>query len=367
MRLCQIVEAASGGTGRHVLDLSAALHTRGHDVTIVYSPLRADPGFDAEARHGGARMLTLAMRRQPGLSDLVAARGLSRLVAERGPFDVVHAHSSKAGAVVRLAAVGGAARVYTPHALATLDPDRGAASRSLIGLAERLLGPRTDALIAVSLAEYDEAGRLGIAASRRYLIANRLQQARFTPRDEARAALGATPGQIWVGFAGRLVRQKAPLMFVAAVIAAMRRAPGVRALILGDGEQAPLVEQAIAASEFADRFTWHREARARDWLAALDLFVITSRFEGLPYVLLEALAAAVPVLSTPVGGASELLGMGSGVVASSDSLPAMLLELVARPERLSRLAYEAGRGVATSAGPQMIDRTEALYRKLMRA
>jgi len=56
MRLCQIVEAASGGTGRHVLDLSAALHTRGHDVTIVYSPLRADPKFDAEARHSGARM-----------------------------------------------------------------------------------------------------------------------------------------------------------------------------------------------------------------------------------------------------------------------------------------------------------------------
>lgn len=364
MRLCLLVEAASGGTGRHVTDLTQALCARGHDVTLVYSPLRAEAGFCRAARASGARVMTLAMQRTVGWHDFAAARALTRLVEERGPFAVVHAHSSKAGAVARLAGVGAAARVYTPHALATLNPDRGAAARSLIGLAERLLGPRTDALIAVSLAEWEEAGRLGIAADRRHLIANRLQQASFTPRAVARKALGARPGERWIGFAGRLAPQKAPLQFVAAAVGAMRRDSRVRALILGDGEQAALVGEAIDESGFADRFIWHRDEDARDWLAALDLVVITSRFEGLPYVLLESLAVGVPVLATPVGGARELLASGAGLVASSEALPGVLLALVADPDWLARLRTEAGRAGSGCAGPQMIDRTEALYAHL---
>ena len=255
-------------------------------------------------------------------------------------------------------------RSDTPHALATLDPDRGAAARSLIGLAERLMGLRTDALIAVSRDEWDEAGRLGIAPGRRHLIANCLEGATLRSRAAARAALGARPGERWLGFAGRLSPQKAPLQFIGAALGAMRRDCRVRALILGDGEQAGLVAEAIAEGGFPERFTWHRDEDARDWLAALDLFVMTSRFEGLPYVLLEALAAGVPVLATPVGGARDLLASGAGVVASSEALPELLLMLLAHTLWLDRLRIEARRAGAHCAGPQMVDRTEALYERL---
>ena len=364
MRLCLLVEAASGGTGRHVIDLTRALCARGHDVTLIYSPIRSDIGFRRAASESGALVLLMPMERGIGWHDLAAARTLTRLIEHCGPFEIIHAHSSKAGAVARLAAVGGAALVYTPHALATLDPDRGMASRSMIGLAERLLGPRTDALITVSVEEWEEAGRLGISADRRHLIANRLQPASFRSRSKARAALGADRGEIWLGFAGRLSPQKAPLLFVAAALGAMRRDDRVRALILGDGEQAGLVAEAIAESDFAARFTWHRDEDARDWLAALDLYVMTSRFEGLPYVLLEALAVGVPVLTNPVGGARQLLSSGSGLVASDEALPALLLALIADSTWLARLRNQARRVGSESAGHRMIDRTEALYERL---
>ena len=367
MRLCQVVEAAAGGTGRHVIELTRGLAARGHELTLVYSPIRVDALFAAGLSTLPARLVPLAMARGVGWNDVGAARGLGRLIRERGPFAVVHGHSSKAGMVTRIADVAGAARVYTPHALRTLDPGLGRVARSGIGLAERWLGGRrTDALIAVSGAEWAEAGRLGIAEARRHLIPNRLSDFEHRPRAEARAALGAGEEDIWLGFVGRLCAQKAPLEFVAAGIGAMRRCARVRALILGDGELASLVEQAIAASGFAERFAWHRDADAREWIAAIDLLVVTSRYEGLPYAMLEALAAGVPVLSTPVGGAHDLLGGGAGVVAPAEGLPGKLLALISRPAKLERLRASATKAGEACRGEQMIDRTEALYRSVAR-
>jgi glycosyltransferase involved in cell wall biosynthesis len=368
MRLCQVVEAAAGGTGRHVIELTRGLAARGHDLTLIYSPLRIDALFAEGLSAIAAKLVPLAIPRGVGWNDLGAARGLGRLIRDRGPFAVVHGHSSKAGVVTRIADVAGAARVYTPHALRTLDPGLGRVARSGIGLAERWLGGRrTDALIAVSGAEWVEAGRLGIGEARRHLIPNRLSGYEHRPRDIAREALGAGEGELWLGFVGRLCAQKAPLEFVGAAIGAMRRCAAVRALIVGDGEHAPLVEQAIAASGFAERFEWKREVDAREWIAAIDLLVVTSRYEGLPYAMLEALAAGVPILSTPVGGAAELLGGGAGVVAAGEALPGRLLALTADPVALGRLRAGAANAGEACRGEQMIDRTEALYRRVARA
>ena len=368
MRLCQVVEAAAGGTGRHVIELTRGMAARGHELTLIYSPLRADALFAEGLSALAAKLVPLAMPRAVGWNDLGAARGLGRLIRERGPFAVVHGHSSKAGVMTRIADVAGAARVYTPHALRTLDPGLGRVARTGIGLAERWLGGRrTDALIAVSGAEWDEAGRLGIGEARRHLIPNRLSGYAHRSRDRAREALGAGEGELWLGFVGRLCAQKAPLEFVGAAIGAMRRCAAVRALVVGDGEHAPLVEQAIAASGFAERFIWQRDADAREWIAAVDLLVVTSRYEGMPYAMLEALAAGVPILSTRVGGAEELLRDGAGEIASAEDLPGRLLALISRPALLERLRVVAGRAGDECRGEQMIDRIEALYRRVARA
>lgn len=368
MKICQVVEAASGGTGRHVIDLTHALHARGHELTLIYSPLRIDTVFQDALASLPARVVALPMARAIGWSDVAVVYRLGEMVRHFGPFAVVHGHSSKAGAIVRLAKVGDAARVYTPHALATLDRDRTPTMRSIVTSAEKLLGARrTDALILLSTDEYREAERLGLAARRRHLIANRLYCFAPKARGEARDALGAAAGQCWIGFIGRLSPQKAPLLFVAAAIGAMRRHAHVRALVLGDGEQAPFVAEAIQASGLADRFVWHRDADVSATIAALDLMLITSRFEGAPYVLLEALAAGVPVLSSNVGSAHDLLDAGAGIVCASEQIPRELLALLIDPARLRRMRVAAAGVGVCCGGSEMIDATEALYRSVSRA
>lgn len=338
MRVCLVVEAASGATGRHVADLAASLTARGHDIWLVYSPLRADAGFHRFAGNSGARLVSMPMARSTAWSDVAAARALSRLLAEHGPFAVVHAHCAKAGTVTRLAAVGRAALVYTPHALAGFEREQGLAARTLAGLAGRLLRRRTD----VS-SEPDEApGR---------------------SRREVRSALNARSGEVWLGFAGRLAPRSGALLFVAAATGAMRRFAPVRALVLGDGEQERLVVEAIAESGFGERFLWLRDEPPGDWLAGLDLLVVTSAGGDMPAVLREGLAAGVPVLTTPVRGTAELLAGGAGIVVESEALPGVLLGLVGDRKRLALLRRKV-RGAGDGLAPGAIERTEALYAAL---
>ena len=118
LRILLVIESTSGGSARHVLDLAQGLIEEGHLVQVAFSSLRADKWFlDELGSIEGLRTHVIDMQRNPGPSDIGAALKLRKLIRGNGPFDIVHGHSSKAGALVRLAAVGlGCARVYTPHA-----------------------------------------------------------------------------------------------------------------------------------------------------------------------------------------------------------------------------------------------------------
>ena len=124
MRILLTLETSGGGSGRHVLDLAAGLSHRGHDVTFVWSPDRAEEKFVQQLQ--ALRAVSshpLSMRRAVGLNDVASLRALSNYICNESPFDILHGHSSKAGALVRLLPrnVKGA-RIYTPHAFRTMDP-----------------------------------------------------------------------------------------------------------------------------------------------------------------------------------------------------------------------------------------------------
>jgi len=138
LRILLVIEPSGGGSGRHVVDLARALIGSGHQVSLIWSPRRAAPWFEAAVAalplHADER---LPMRRSVGPWDVAALHTLNRLIARLGPFEIVHGHSAKAGALVRLAHAPGAAKIYTPHAL----PMMGPASLATIsaGAAEALL------------------------------------------------------------------------------------------------------------------------------------------------------------------------------------------------------------------------------------
>ncbi|KQN90926.1 hypothetical protein ASE95_11610 [Sphingomonas sp. Leaf231] len=371
LRICLVIEAGGGGASRHVMDLAGAFQQRGHHVHLIYSPVRADARHLAEIAALPVVAEPLEMHRSLGLHDVASARALGVAVRRAGPFDIVHGHSSKAGALVRLADIGTAKRVYTPHAFRGLDPGASLAARVLFNGAEIALGLRTDALIAVSGEELDFARRLHIADGRCHLIRNGVIHTPDVTREQARARLGLSADDIVIGFVGRLSYQKAPERFVEAMRRAMERVPRLRPVILGDGEHADAVERDIAATGMADRFVWHRQSRAQELLPAFDAVMMTSRYEGLSYVLLESLAAHVPIVTTDVAGAQDVIGdTGCGaIVPNDDTVVDRLVDTAiligTDADAREAMAAAAARRSNEVNGMRMIDETERLYRSLI--
>src|SRR4029453_375770 len=107
MRVCHVLESAGGGTGQVVVDLVRAGIAAADEVTVIYAPDRAEASFvESLTRIEGVEVVELPMRRGIGAADVVAAWRLRRHLRRLGPFDVVHGHSSKAGALVRLTGIG---------------------------------------------------------------------------------------------------------------------------------------------------------------------------------------------------------------------------------------------------------------------
>ncbi len=177
MKVLQLVESAAAGVGRHVIDLAEGLLSRGHEVHLVYSDTRSDSVFRQDlskpALHPGLRAHRILMRRKPHVRDVLAIRGLREYLESRGPFDLVHFHSTKAGLIGRLGLVGHPVkRLYSPHMFFTMGPTKGKLVRSIGGWLEAALSKLCNGIVVVSREEYEHALELGISPAKLCLIQN---------------------------------------------------------------------------------------------------------------------------------------------------------------------------------------------------
>jgi len=342
-----LVQPTSGGVARHVGDLAEELVRRGWDVHV---------GCPAESRlarrlaDAGATVHPVSFVRP--VSPFGDARALleTRRLVRRLSCDIVHCHSSKAGFLGRFAcrSLGMRRTIYTPHCLAFTGEPASPKGR-FYRLVERIAGPWTGRWIAVSAAEAREIvdNRLGPEGRVRRVL-NGIGG--FPRRDAASAAarrdalgLGADGGGCVFMTVGRADRQKAFDVFVEAAILAAGRAPSARFVLVGgdytsEGELARLgrrVDEAGAGG--AVSFAGEVDDVATV-LSAADVLVLPSRWESMPYVLLEAGAMGLPVVATPVGGVPELVEEGvTGALVPVD-------DAVALAEAMVRLAADpAGR------------------------
>lgn len=366
-----VIEAAGGGTGRHVIELAAGLLNCGSQVHLIWSDLRADDAF----RHGVAALYGLharqvPMRREPHWSDLTCLMDIRHYIERHGPFDVVHAHSSKAGALARIAAAGcGAARVYTPHAMRTMDPTLHPVVRQIYRMIEvSLARTACDAIIAVSEFERRHVIAQGVPADQVYVVANGIPQPPQVDRAGVRASLGIASNEMSIGFIGRLVPQKAPERFVAAIARLAERIPYrcMRGLVVGSG---PLQKEVHAQAQQAGiepKMIWVTERPGPEVLPAFDVLVMPSRYEGMPYVLLEALATGVPVVATDVGGVAETIeDRVTGFVVPQhepDALVDRLVLLAANPTLRASMSEAAFRKSLEMSLERMVLRTLQVYR-----
>ena len=371
MKILLIIEASGGGSGRHVVDLAHALIDDGHEVHVIYSPTRAEPGFVAELGNcPQLRVCAIAMKRAPHPADLAAILRIRRYIVKNGGFDVVHGHSSKAGALARLLKLARLRRtrfVYTPHAIRTLDPTLSTLSRWGWLAIEKLFGRLlTDATIAVSPDEFHHIIDTGIVRrDRTHLVINGLTSTPPNRRDQVRARFGIRANEFCLGFVGRLAHQKAPEVMVDAFARLADSFPNLRLVMLGSGPQSESIEHMISQLGLSRRIAIRSNENGFESMFAFDVFVMPSRYEGMPYVLLEAAACGLPIIATDVGGVSAIVAEGqNGLIVPIDDpeqLANAIRRLVANPECRTRMQNVAKRQSNDFSAEKMAMETAGVY------
>ncbi len=381
MKVLHVVEATTAGVGRHVHDLCVHMKRGGLEVAVACprrrEGARHDVTFVERVAAAGAAVTVLPMRRSISpYADVRAYRALVRLIGRECP-DVVHAHSSKAGVLGRMAArrAGCPAVVYTPNAFAFL----GARRRWLRWFYERIerwLGHRaTDALICVSRSELALARARSIApAERLALIENATGLGRSDPQIDPAAAkerMGLAPDRAVVGFAGRLTWQKGPQMLIWAARLVRRSGSEAHFLLVGEGELEGTLRRMVAEFGLQEyvRFAGYQGDIGLA-LAAMDIFALPSLYEGLPYSLMEAMAAGRPVVATWVGGNCDLIREGeTGLLfapGDAAALAGLLLRLLSDPHERGRLGDQAAAAARSRPTPgEMTEQVVALYQRVL--
>ena len=190
-------------------------------------------------------------------------------------------------------------------------------------------------------------------------------------RGELRAELGVGDAPL-IGIVARLVPIKAHEVFLAAAAEVRRQVPGARFLIVGDGELRQALEQQTAALGLTDavRFLGWRADIDRLY-ADIDVVALTSRNEGSPVALIEAMASGVPVVSTEVGGVADVVQHGvSGLLAPMDDAAGIarhILTLLADPAMRHTMGQHGrARVAATYDAGRLVTDIETLYEDLVR-
>lgn len=357
LRILLAMEASGGGVARHVLDLAEGLLHRDHEVLLVYSSERAEDWCSEAIRvMPGLEARQLPMRRAVGAEDLPLVLQLRRLIDECGPFDILHGHSSKAGALLRLAALGKSAPcIYTPHAFMTLNPDLGPVARFVYRTAEWLLSYMASTIICVSEQELQHARSLGIHADRLKLVHNGIPQIPRGDRPAMRAELQLGEHEVCVGFVGRLSAQKSVHRLITAFAMASRDRADMRLVIVGEGPDRGALEELAQDIGVADQVMFAGSRNGVAAMAAFDIFALPSRYEAFPYVLLEAASQGLPIVMTRTGGADSVVRQAkNGFIVQQGNNE----ELAARLGRLAderKLARRMGEYSASVAAEFSID------------
>jgi glycosyltransferase involved in cell wall biosynthesis len=347
LRVAQVITRFMAGAGWVALSGVLALDPDNFEVVFI-----AGEGHSlvTKAREAGHEVVLIPNLRSE-ISPVNDRRAFADLRACLNGFDVVHTHSSKAGALGRMAAhrlqIGRI--VHTFHGF-PFHPFQSWPRRTAYITVERSIGRFTDVFLAVGPAVAAEAIARRIASPERVrTIGVGVAKAPNAPgaheRAKARRMLGVPPGMRVVGTVGRLAYQKAPEDFVRALAALGRN--DVFGVWIGDGPLRAKTERLAARRGLSGRvlFTGER-ADVEDLLPGLDVFAMASRYEGLPCAIVEAMGAGLPVVATAVNAVPDVVIAGQTGLLVPPERPELLGRaigyLIDNPAEAARLAA-AGR------------------------
>lgn len=344
MRLMIAIDSyRMSGPAKGVLDFCEAVRMHVDPIVVVFQRGRGVPTeVQEECRRRGVPIEVVAERRRYDPSLLSRTLHLARSLRPA----LVQTHGYKAN-VVGLAV---RKRLGVPWVAFSHGPTCGGLKMRLYLAADALIIRRADRVVAVSAARKAHLERSGCTPDRVVTIHNAVDMPGRVPVDAAsvRRALGLPVDRPVIAVVGRLSREKGQVYFVQAMAEVVQAVPGATGLIVGDGPDERLLRARVAALGLQDviHFAGYRRDMPQIY-PAIDVLVLPSLSEGLPNVVLEAMAHARPVIATRVGGVPEVIEDGvTGVLVPPEDVHALsrasvkLLRLPMRRESMGRAARE---------------------------
>jgi glycosyltransferase involved in cell wall biosynthesis len=366
LKILHVLRAPLGGLFRHVIDLVQGQAARGHHVGLILDSTTGGARAETVLRELTASLSLgyerVAIPRELSLRDLPALRCVMRRIDELAP-DVLHGHGAKGAALVRLVPnVSGRVRAYTPHG-GSLVYSPGTVSGGFYRSLERLLNFRTDLFLFESTYAAD-LFRQKIDKPRGMVrvVRNGVSPGEFDP-------VVVRPDATDFVCIGELRPVKAVDILIEAIAILKQSGQPVTATIVGEGPDEEKLKTQVHERGLTDevRFVGFQPARVAFSMGRM--LVIPSRAESLPYVVLEAAAAGLPVIGTRVGGVPEIFGPDSNNLIPPDNIEALVTAMrdaTTDPSAANRIAQHVRARVrAEFSVDQMVDGGLAAYREAL--
>jgi len=370
--LCTVSPLHIGGAETNMLQIAG--HLKDKFQIIIIGPM--SPGFQKKIIALGIRNIQIPMVSKFSVITVIRLAN----IFNREKVQIVHTHDTRGGLLGRIAArIAGAKVVHTVHMLAVFQTTHPLKQR-FYGLVETILNHKfTDRIIFVSNSVKGLCLSRGLAPEAKCIhVPNgvnlnhfeKIRKESLINRDIWRKKLGISENEIIVSWVGRISHQKGLDSLVKA--ATMLKNNSVKFLIIGDGQKRKQIELLCKKFELEDQFIFtgfRQKDEVYQFLGASDLFVLPSRYECLPYVILETMAAGLPCIVTDVGGNRELVKDGyNGIIVPSQKyveLANAIKILLNDPKLRQKMGRKSLKLIQKYDEQSMVKKIEKIYNSLL--
>ena len=320
LRILHAVRAPVGGIIRHILDLANGQADRGHHVGIIADSLTGAERADAALAEIAPRLKLgvhrIAIRREPHPEDVLVWAHFKRLVRQLKP-DVLHGHGAKAGVFVRLRGRSKSTiRVYTPHG-GSLHYPANTLKGAFYSRLERALMNYTDLFLFESAFARDTYQRMiGTPKGLVRCVFNGVTPAEFDSIEKAADASD-------IVYVGEFRHIKGADLLIDAVARLRAGGKPVTLTLAGDGEELTALKAQIQRLGLGEAVRFIGHVKARYGFSKGNLLVVPSRGDSMPYVVIEASAAGIPMVAADIGGIPEIFGPHADALFAPSNVDAM--------------------------------------------
>lgn len=370
IKILHVSATSTGGVGLNLLMLARHMNKERFELSFA---IPQDSHFFDEIAKEGVTIFPLQIDRNPlRLKNIIGFFRLWKIIRETG-CTIVHTHTSVGGIIGRLAARLNRTPLilWTIHGWAFDYPYGGSTRRKFFLMIEKYMDRFTDHYVAISENMKEVGVKAGITDNGKTDVIHHGIELKEYSMQLIRNGMGIkNDGDIIIGTAGRLEPQKAVDALIRAVGLVKDRYPRIKLLIVGDGPLRGNLESLAGTLGMGDNiiFTgWKPDAL--DYIACMDIFCLSSLWEGFGIVLLEAMSMGKPIVATKVGGVPEIVMEGKGGILVSprkpDELAAGILHLFGNPEiRKEMGCFNKGRVNTMFGLKTMIEKYEVMYERL---